>query len=163
MFGVIEGSGGAGDKPAACCTNQKKKKASRWRPYGDLMEDCRGVCAVSSPQCRHVMIRGGCHITCGEILPSPARPKNEVLLGDFAAVTRDRNPRRACPSRAQRLMCLLASTFFFLPGGPVEHRERGRPRPSRVRQHVRPQQLQTRPPGSQAGAGGVRGEHHGIW
>lgn len=88
--------------------------------------------------------------------------KNEVLLGDFAAVTGDRNPRRACPSRAQRLMCLIASAFFLLPGGPVEHRERGRPRPGCVRQHVRPQQLQTRPPGSQAGAGGVRGEHHGI-
>lgn len=63
MFGVIEGSGGAGDKPAACCTNQKKKKASRWRPYGDLMEDRRGVCAVSSPQRRRVMIRGGGDVT----------------------------------------------------------------------------------------------------
>lgn len=53
--------------------------------------------------------------------------------------------------------------FSFLLGGPVEHGERGRPRPGRVGQHVCPQQFQARAPGSQAGTGGVGGEHHGIW
>lgn len=83
---------------------------------GDHMENWWRTAGVYV-QCHHrnadtLWSGGGCHITCGEILPSPARQKNEVLLGDFAAVTGDRNPRRACPSWAQRLMCLLASSSF---------------------------------------------------
>lgn len=37
------------------------------------------------------------------------------------------------------------------PGGCFNHGERGGPRPGRLRQHVRAQQLQTRPPSSTTG------------
>lgn len=43
MFGVIEGSGGDNDGPAACCMNQKVRQEAVERPYGDLMVECRGV------------------------------------------------------------------------------------------------------------------------
>lgn len=35
--------------------NQKVRQAAVERPYGDLMEEWRGVWAVSSPECRHIM------------------------------------------------------------------------------------------------------------
>lgn len=43
MFGVIEGSGGDNDEPAACCMNQKVRQEAVERPSGDLMEEWRGV------------------------------------------------------------------------------------------------------------------------
>lgn len=52
MFGVIEGSGGDNDEPAACCMNQKVRQETIWRPF----EAQRGVRAVSSPECRHIVI-----------------------------------------------------------------------------------------------------------
>lgn len=43
MFGVIEGSGGDNDEPAACCMNQKVRQETIWRPFSGL-EGC--MCSV---------------------------------------------------------------------------------------------------------------------
>lgn len=42
MFGVIEGSGGDSDEPAACCMNQKVRHEAVERPYVELMVVWRG-------------------------------------------------------------------------------------------------------------------------
>lgn len=76
------------------------------------------------------------------------------IWNQFTVVTRPCDSQRAVQPRRSNLSCLS--------GGLVQHCERGRPRPSRVWQHVCSQQLETRPQSSQAGAGRVCGEHNGI-
>lgn len=105
MFGVIEGSGGDNDEPAACCMNQKVRQEAVERPYGDLMEEWRGVWAVSSPECRHIIkIPWMSHYLLRNITIT-CTPKQIVAQG-FCCCNRRLWLAACCLSRAHTLMYL---------------------------------------------------------
>lgn len=140
---------------------KKVRQEAVQRPYGGLMEECGGE------QCHHqnadVLRRSpGCHISFWEILLSPVC-SNRLSPGDSAAVIGDADSQRAVWVVRAHTHTLMYLPSRFLSGGLVQHGECGWPRPSSVWQHVRAQQLKTRPKGPQTGARRVCGEYYGIW
>lgn len=112
MLGVIEGSGGDNDVPAACCMNQKVRQEAV-RPYGDLMEEWRGVRAVSSLECKHIMkIPEMSHYLLRNITIT-CMPKQIVARG-FCYCNQRLRLAACCPSHASILMYLpLGSCHLF--------------------------------------------------
>ena len=144
---------------------KKKKKKRKVRPEtverGHMETWWRsrgGVWAVSSPACtRIIKIPGTSHNLLRNI--TITWTLKWIVAGGFCSRNRRLWLAACCRSRALTLMYLPLGSSPLLPsGGLVQHRERRRPRPRRVWQHVRPQQLETRAESSQAGAGGVCGE-----
>lgn len=105
MFGVIEGSVGDNDEPAAWYMNHKvRQEAVEW-PYGGLLEEGRGVWAMSSPECKHIMkipemshyLLRNITITC---------MLKQIVAQGFRCCNQRLRLAVVCPSRASALMYL---------------------------------------------------------
>lgn len=115
MFGVIEGSGGDNDEPAACCMNHKVRQETVERPYGDLMEGGEEGCANS------VIPRMQKYYEYPRDVTLPIEkyyyhlyPRNKLLLGDFSAVTGDCDSQHAVQgAHLHSCILLLALSLSF--------------------------------------------------